>query len=64
MLTADESIRHATTPARKVWVQVVRGQVIANDSAAKAGDGIAIEGSDEVVISATSGAEILLFDMG
>ncbi len=63
LLSAGESIRHATTPARKVWVQVVRGQVTANDSAAKAGDGIAIEGADEVVISATSGAEILLFDM-
>jgi quercetin 2,3-dioxygenase len=63
LLTAGETVRHATTPARKVWVQVVRGQVTVNDSAAEAGDGIAIEGADAVVISAASGAEILLFDM-
>jgi quercetin 2,3-dioxygenase len=64
LLTAGETVRHATEPTRKVWVQVVRGQVAVNDSAAAAGDGIAIEGADAVVIGATSDAEILLFDMG
>lgn len=64
LLTAGESVTHATTPDRKVWVQVVRGQVTVNGDAAKAGDGIALEGATEVVVNATSGAEILLFDMG
>jgi len=63
LLTAGESVTHATTPDRKVWVQVVRGQVTVNGDAAKAGDGIALEGADQVVIGATSGAEVLLFDM-
>jgi len=63
LLTAGESVAHATTPKRKIWVQVVRGQVTVNGDAAKAGDGIALEGADQVVIDATSGAEVLLFDM-
>jgi len=63
LLAAGESVTHATTPDRKVWVQVVRGQVTVNGDAAKAGDGIALEGADQVVIGATSGAEVLLFDM-
>lgn len=63
LLTAGESVTHATAPDRKVWVQVVRGQVTVNGDAAKAGDGIALEGADQVVVGATSGAEVLLFDM-
>lgn len=64
LMTKGEVVQHDTRPDRKVWVQVVRGQVTVNDSAAEAGDGIAIEDADRVVIGANSGAELLLFDMG
>jgi quercetin 2,3-dioxygenase len=64
LLTAGESVTHATAPDRKIWVQIVRGQVAVNGDAAKAGDGIALEGAEQAVITASSGAEILLFDMG
>jgi len=38
--------------------------VTVNGAEAEPGDGIAIEDVDKVVIAATSGAELLLFDMG
>jgi len=64
LLTKGEVVHHDTAPDRKVWVQIVRGQVTVNGTAAEAGDGIAIEGTDRVVLGANSGAELLLFDMG
>jgi redox-sensitive bicupin YhaK (pirin superfamily) len=64
LLAKDETVEHATRPARKHWVQVVRGRVAVNGVDAEAGDGIALEKVDRVTIAANAGAEILLFDMG
>jgi redox-sensitive bicupin YhaK (pirin superfamily) len=64
LLAKDETVRHETTPERKIWLQVVRGQVSVNGTDAAPGDGVALEGVEQVVVSATSGAEFLLFDMG
>ena len=64
LLAKGETVTHETRPDRKVWVQVVRGRVAVNGQDTDAGDGIAVEAVDKVDIAATSGAEILLFDMG
>ncbi len=64
LLAKDESVRHATKPERKIWVQVARGQITVNGTEAAAGDGVALDGIDEVVVTAASEADFLLFDMG
>ncbi len=57
------AIVHATRPERKVWLQVVQGTLEANGQPARAGDGLAFEGETGVAVTATSEAELLLFDM-
>jgi quercetin 2,3-dioxygenase len=49
---------------KKSWVQVVRGAVEVNGTAADAGDGVAVE--DEAVLTVMSHAddsEVLVFDL-
>ena len=64
LLAKGETVRHETKPERKVWLQVARGQVTVNGTDTEAGDGIAIEGVDQVDVTAASDTEFLLFDMG
>jgi quercetin 2,3-dioxygenase len=64
LLAKGETVRHETKPERKVWLQVARGQVTVNGTDTEAGDGIAIEGVDQVDVTAASDTELLLFDMG
>jgi quercetin 2,3-dioxygenase len=63
VLGAGESVTHATTHERKLWIQVARGAVRVNGEALSAGDGGAIAYDDKVVIDATAESEVLLFDM-
>jgi quercetin 2,3-dioxygenase len=63
ILDDGATVTHATRPERKIWVQIVRGTVEVNGQAARAGDGLALEGETAVTIHATSEAELLLFDM-
>jgi redox-sensitive bicupin YhaK (pirin superfamily) len=63
VLGAGESVTHATTQERKLWIQVARGAVRVNGEALKAGDGAAIAYDDKVAIESTTESEVLLFDM-
>jgi len=63
LVPAGESIRHKTGLDRKIWVQAVRGGFTLNGKRMKAGDGAAIEGEDEILLSASTDSEVLLFDM-
>jgi redox-sensitive bicupin YhaK (pirin superfamily) len=63
LIPGGDSIRHTTGPDRKLWVQVVRGGFTLNGKRLKAGDGAAIEGEDELLLSASADSEALLFDM-
>jgi redox-sensitive bicupin YhaK (pirin superfamily) len=63
VLGAGESVTHATTQERKLWVQVARGAVHVNGEALSVGDGAAIAYDDKVAIDATAESEVLLFDM-
>ena len=49
---------------RKVFVQVVHGDVTVNGEAMSAGDGAQLENENTIAIAAISEAELLLFDMG
>ena len=64
MLDAGQTVEHALARGRKAWLQVVQGKIDLNGEALQAGDGVAIDGADKLVISGTSAAEVLLFDMG
>ncbi|MEL7186339.1 MAG: pirin family protein [Pseudomonadota bacterium] len=64
VLEAGTSLTHKTSSDRKVFVQVVSGDVAVNGTDISAGDGVQIEDLDAINLSASSDAEFLLFDMG
>lgn len=49
--------------ARKVWLQVARGTIKANEQPLSAGDGLGIVEEGELSIAARDDAEFLLFDL-
>ncbi len=49
---------------RKVFVQIIRGDIAVNGTALSAGDGAQLQGESGLQITATNEAEFLLFDMG
>jgi len=64
LLNAGDSVTHPLAPGRESWVQVARGVVEVNGEVARAGDGVAVEGEQSVVVtSREKGAQILLFDL-
>jgi redox-sensitive bicupin YhaK (pirin superfamily) len=50
-------------PGRTGWLQVARGSLRVNGEALEHGDGAAIQGEKQLSISASIGAEFLLFDL-
>jgi quercetin 2,3-dioxygenase len=68
VLKSGESVSHSVAPARHVWVQVARGDVMLNGTPLQAGDGVSVEEAVTLTLQARSGdgnaaAEVLLFDM-
>jgi hypothetical protein len=49
---------------RKVFVQIVAGEIVVNGRTLSAGDGAQIEGEESLHLSAVNEAEFLVFDMG
>jgi redox-sensitive bicupin YhaK (pirin superfamily) len=64
LLAAGRTVEHAFADDRYGWVQVARGTVAANGVALSEGDGAAIRGEDALAITASTDAEVLLFDLG
>ncbi len=62
LLKAGESARHAVARGR-VWVQVVKGELLANATALKPGDGLAIVDAEAVDFTASGDVEALVFDL-
>jgi redox-sensitive bicupin YhaK (pirin superfamily) len=61
-----ETVRHTIAKGRKGWLHVVTGAIALDGQALSAGDGVAIDGEEALVVSAsaTGGAgEVLVFDM-
>ena len=62
--TKPAEVSHTFAPGRAGWLQVVSGTVQASDKELSAGDALIIENEAGVALSATAGAEVLLFDLG
>ena len=70
-LGGGQSVSHALAPGRRAWIQVMRGRVEIDGTAAEAGDGVAVVDQEQMTIRAGEGAsdeagdeaEILLFDL-
>ena len=63
VLDEGGSVSHTLAAGRKAWVHVARGDAELNGQSLSAGDGVAIDGAQDIVLRGTSEAEILLFDM-
>jgi quercetin 2,3-dioxygenase len=64
LLSSGDAVTNNLKTGHKSWVQVVRGAVEVNGTAADAGDGVAVE--DEAVLTVMSHAddsEVLVFDL-
>ncbi len=60
---AGDRINYSLASNRHVWVQVAQGDVKLNDQILTTGDGAAISQESELIFTATTDAEILLFDL-
>ncbi|GAB1263953.1 pirin family protein [Aurantivibrio infirmus] len=63
VLDVNKHLKFDVATDRKVWVQVVKGELIINSVKLAAGDGLGLEKISEVSLASTSDAEILLFDL-
>ena len=62
-LDAKEQADFAIKPNRRIWVQVVKGQVEVNGVAATTSDGVAIWDESSLTINASEESEVLVFDL-
>ena len=58
-----QAVSHAFGAQRNGWLQAVRGSVLANGEALRAGDGAALTDGKTLELRATGDAEVLLFDL-
>jgi redox-sensitive bicupin YhaK (pirin superfamily) len=63
LLNDADSVRHVLRAGRGAWIQVARGSVELNAQRLQEGDGVALTGEAEIVLSGARDAEVLLFDM-
>jgi quercetin 2,3-dioxygenase len=63
LLQPGDRISYSLPPQRYAWVQVAKGDVILNQVSLTTGDGAAIAQEPEMTLTASSDAEILLFDL-
>jgi len=62
-LRAGAETSHRLARGRGAWLQVARGEIEIDGEILAAGDGAAIENEDTVTLTATTDAEVLLFDL-
>ena len=63
LLAPGDSVTFSPAPDRKVWVQVVRGNLDLNGAALRTGDGAAAVDEADLTITAEDDSEFLLFDL-
>ena len=63
VLEPGDRVSHTLQPQRYGWIQIARGAITLNGLPLDKGDGAAISQETDVVIEATTDAEILLFDL-
>jgi len=62
-LEKAEQAVYSIIPGRRVWIQVVKGDVVVNGTQAKTSDAIAVWDEQVIAIEANEESEILLFDL-
>lgn len=62
-LKAGEEGQFDVADTRRIWIQVVKGDVTVNGESAGTSDAFAIWDEKTVVITASSDAEVLIFDL-
>ncbi|WP_370425833.1 pirin family protein [Pantoea vagans] len=63
VLAAGEQDNVAIDAGRRIWIQVVKGDVTVNGNAVTTSDALAIWDESALTIEANSAAEVLLFDL-
>ncbi|KGD75757.1 quercetin 2,3-dioxygenase [Pantoea agglomerans] len=63
VMTAGEQDNVAIDARRRIWIQVVKGDVTVNGNAITTSDALAIWDESALTIEASSAAEVLLFDL-
>ncbi|OQP35604.1 pirin family protein [Pantoea latae] len=63
VLSAGEKDEVAIETGRRVWVQVVKGEIRVNGETARTSDAFAVWDEASVTLEASSDAEVLLFDL-
>jgi len=62
-LDKGEQAAYSIASGRRVWIQVVKGDVVVNGTQAKTSDAIAVWDEQALTIEANEESEILLFDL-
>jgi redox-sensitive bicupin YhaK (pirin superfamily) len=63
LLAAGEQTRLDLQPGRHAWVQVARGTIAVNGQTLEAGDGAAVSDETSLDVTASTDAEVLVFDL-
>ncbi|MBH1986581.1 MAG: pirin family protein [Burkholderiales bacterium] len=63
LFDGEERAEVALNPARKAYVHVARGAIVANGLALKAGDALKLEGESALTLQGGEQAEVLVFDL-
>jgi redox-sensitive bicupin YhaK (pirin superfamily) len=63
LLAPGQAVAHILAEGRHAWLQVARGEVQANGTPLRSGDGAALSGERALEIASEAGAEVLLFDL-
>ena len=63
LLEPGVTVAHRPAVGRGTWIQIVDGAIAVNGVTMGGGDGAAIEGVEDIAITASSRAEFLLFDL-
>ena len=63
VFSAGEKDEVAIETGRRVWVQVVKGEIRVNGETARTSDAFAVWDEASLTIEASSDAEVLLFDL-
>lgn len=63
VLGAGEQDNVAIEPGRRIWIQVVKGNVSVNGNAVTTSDALAIWDESALTLDASTAAEVLLFDL-
>lgn len=62
-IDAGATLKYDLNPKRHAWLQIARGAVVVQGQTAGAGDGLACTDEARLELTASEGAEVLLFDL-